>query len=438
MKNKFNGLKSFIILWAGQAVSSLGSSMTSFALIVWAYRQQGTASSITWLAFCSYLPSILFSFLAGTLADKWNKKKIMLTSDFVAAMGTLAVLVLFVSGQLKIWHLYVINTLISFMNAFQHPASIVAVSLLAPKEQYARVSGMQTISSSAITILTPAFATAILSLAGLKAVLMIDLITFGVAFLSLLLFIKIPSIKVTTEKKEPFFKSCLAGLRFLLEHRAIWSLILFMSFINLLAYLTGYGILPAMILARTNDNQAALGMVSSAMGVGTLVGGLLVTLAKPAKKKTSMIFISLALSFLFCDILWCFGRSTVIWIIGAFLGHIPLPFLNASITTVMRTKVPIEMQGRVFSTRDTFQYITIPMGLALGGFLADYIFEPLMAGSSLLQQTMSFFVGSGKGSGMAVIFMITGVLGISSSLLNYRRKVFKELDETDNNHMCCS
>lgn len=158
-----SGLRNFLILWSGQAVSSLGSSMTSFALIIWAYQQQGTVMSVSLLAFCSYLPSILFSFLAGAITDRWDKKKIMLVSDSVAACGTLTVLLLYQTGSLAIWHLYAVNFILGFMNAFQIPASTVAVSLLAPKEQYTRVSGLQNFSNSLVTILTPALATAVLS-----------------------------------------------------------------------------------------------------------------------------------------------------------------------------------------------------------------------------------------------------------------------------------
>ncbi len=153
--HKIKELQSFLILWGSQAVSSFGTAMTNFALIIWAYKQQGTVSSITFLSVCSYLPSILFCFLAGTLADSWNKKKIMLTCDFIAALGTFTVFILYSTDSLRIWHLYVINFILSFMNAFQNPASYVAVSLITPKEHLIRASGMQALSNSLVTIITP-------------------------------------------------------------------------------------------------------------------------------------------------------------------------------------------------------------------------------------------------------------------------------------------
>lgn len=427
--NKLLGLRSFLILWFGQSISTLGSSMSGYALVIWAYEQKGTASSIAWLTACSYLPSVLFCFIAGTLADKWDKKKVMLTSDFIAALGTLTVLCLYSTDNLQIWHLYIINTLISLMNAFQNPASYVAVSLIAPKEQYTRVSGLQAFSNSLINIISPALATALLSFSGLKMILVLDLLTFGIAFSTLLFFIHIPPVSSdNSERKESFLKSCLDGLNFLKEHRALLQIILFFAFINLLAYLTGFGILPALILARTGDNESILGMVSSSVGIGTLVGSVIVTAAKPAKRKTRVIFISLAVSFLLANILWAVGQNAWIWVFAAFAGNLPLPFLGANMTTIMRTKVPTQMQGRVFSTRDTLQFFTRPLGLFLSGILADKVFEPFMQSASPFQQFLSAIVGTGKGSGIAVMFLITGVTGLISSLISLGNPVYKELD----------
>lgn len=412
----FYQFKAFLILWFGQSISALGSAMTNYALIIWAYQQQGTASSITMLSVCSYLPSILFCFLAGTIADRLDKKRIMLISDFIAACGTATVFFLYTMGSLHVWHLYIVNAAISLMNAFQNPASYVAVSLIAPKEHFARVSGLQSFSSALISILTPALATALLTLSGLRTVFLIDLSSFAFAFLTLLFFIRIPKVQQTASQEESFPQRIVSGIRFLHRHDAILRMILFFSFVNLLASMAGNAILPAMILARTGGDNVTLGIVTSAIGLGTLAGSIVVTFLRPARRKTAVIFWSCAVSFLLCDIPWALGRSLVIWVAAAFLGNFPLPFLNANLTTIMRTQVPIDMQGRVFAARDTLQYITIPLGLALGGQLADHVFEPFMASDSPLAVFLAQLVGSGYGSGMAVIFLITGLVGTIASI----------------------
>lgn len=428
--NLFLGLRDFLVLWGSQFVSTLGTAMTNFALIVWVYGQKGTASSITLLSVCSLLPSILFSFIAGTIADRWDKKRTMLVTDSFAVFGTITVLALYLMADLQIWHLYIINFLLSFMNAFQGPASYVATSLLVPKEQYVRVSGLQAFSGSIVTILAPALGSAVLAFGGLEMVLIIDLTTFTVAFSILLLFIKIPTIKRGTEEiQESFLKSCMAGIRFLKEHVALLRIILFFAFINFIAKMGGYGMMPALILSRTNSNQVSLGIVEAAVGIGTLTGSILVTLMKPAKSRVSVIFFACGISFLLGDVGQSLTHTLPLWIAAAFVSNVPMAFLNANLTAVMRTNVPIEMQGRVFSARDTIQYSTIPMGLFLGGVLADYVFEPFMAVESPIQGVLSFLFGMSKGSGIAIMFFIVGIIGCVTSFLCLRNPLYRSLDQ---------
>jgi MFS family permease len=427
--NIFSGLRNFFVLWSSQAVSSLGTAMTNFALIIWVYNQKGTASSITLLTVCSFLPTILFRFIAGTIADRWDKKRIMLLADLAAACGTVTVLVLYSSSALQVWHLYIINFLLSFMNAFQSPASYVATSLLVPKEQYIRVSGLQSFSGSVVMILAPALGSTLLAFGGMRTVLIIDLASFAVAFITLLVFVKIPDVvRDTEEVRESFLKSCMAGIDFLREHPALLRIILFFAFINFFAKIGGDGMMPAFILGRTGGLQKALGMAEAAVALGILVGSVLVTFMKPAKSKVKVIFIGCGLAFLLGDVGQSLTRSLPFWIAAAFASYVPIALLNANLTVVMRTHVPIEMQGRVFSARDTIQNCTIPLGLFLGGVLADHVFEPFMAGTSPVQQALTFVFGTGKGSGIAVMFFIVGVTGCIASFACLKNPIYKSLD----------
>lgn len=425
----FRGLRRFLILWSSQSLSALGSAMTSFALIIWVYQQKGTATSVALLSACTYLPSVLLCFAAGALADRWDKKRMMLVCDLLAALGTVSVALLYCTNSLQIWHLFGINFLISLMNAFQKPASYVATSLLAPKAQYARASGLQSLSGSLISILTPALAAAVLAFGGLEAVLLFDLASFAAAFLTLLFAIELPGIPAADATPSlPFAQSCMEGFQFLREHAALLRLILFFSLINLLAFMGGGGsLLSALILARTGGDQNALGFVMSAVGLGTLVGSILVTLRPVAKSRTRAVFLSCALAFALCDPLLAVGRSASVWVVAAFAGNLPLPSLNANLNTIMRTHVPLSMQGRVFSARDTLQYATVPLGLLIGGIMADRVLEPLLAASLPLQRLLSPLVGNGRGAGLAFMFLVTGLLGCILSLLSLRDPVYDEL-----------
>lgn len=316
------------------------------------------------------------------------------------------------------------------MNAFQSPASYVATSLLVPKEQYLRVSGLQSFSGSIITILAPALGSSLLAFGGMRTVLIVDLVSFAIAFITLLFFIKIPEVvRCTVEVHESFLKSCMEGITFLREHVALFRIILFFAVVNFFAKIGGDGMLSAFILGRTGGDQKALGMAESAVALGILIGSILVTFMKPAKNKVNVIFISCGLTFFFGNLVLSLTPSLPFWTAAAFSSYVPVALLGANLTAVMRVHVPIEMQGRVFSARDTLQNCTIPLGLFLGGILADHVFEPFMANTSPLQQALTIVFGTGKSSGIAVIFFIVGVIGLVISLVALKNPLYQSLNE---------
>lgn len=408
-------LHSFIILWITQALSSLGSAMTNFAVVIWSYQQQGSALTTALLAICSYAPYVLLSIFAGALSDRWNKKITMLVSDSFAALCSILLLILLMTDNLQIWHLYLINTLNGLMNTVQQPASDVAVSLLTPKKHYQKVSGMRSFSNSLVTILTPVAATALLSFTSIKVVILADLITFSLAFVSLLFFIKIPKVKKhSIIKKETVWQSAKSGLYYLKNNRGILNLILFLAVINFTASIFNAA-LPAMILSRANGGEMALGIVNACTGIATMSGSILVTVLPSPKSRVRVICNSLLFSMSTENFILAFGNSTLIWSIGAFLGWIFIPFMSANMDVLFRMKIPIEMQGRVYSARNTLQFFTIPLGYLCGGFLVDYVFEPFMSAQTEGNLWVSLF-GVEKGSGAAMLFFIIGVFGMLSCL----------------------
>ena len=410
--NTVKELKSFLLLWSSQAVSSLGTAMTEYALIVWVYRQEGTALSTALLTLCSFAPTILFRFAAGAIADRWDKKRIMLTADLFAACGTLSVFLLYTFSALRVWHLYLINNLLSFMNAFQEPAAFVATSLLVPKEHYTRVSGLQGFSGAAVSILAPALGAGMLAFGGLKAVLILDLCSFFIAFVVLERFIRIPKIGSTEkQQKEPFKKTCAEGFGFLRQHTVLLRMILFMTCVNFLAKMSNDGLLSPFVLARTGDNQQVLGAVQSFTALGVMAGSVVITWIKPVKNRLRLIGISTALVFS-GNIFQSLSQHPAVWCAAAFGSYAMAAIMNAHMTAFMREQVPPEMQGRVFSAESTLKNGAIPPGLFLGGMLADRVFEPLMVSDSPLQRRLISFFGEGTGAGIAVQFFAMGVLGI--------------------------
>lgn len=411
-KNIIKELRSFLLLWSSQTVSSLGTAMTEFALIVWIYRQAETVTSTTLLALCSFAPTILFRFAAGAIADRLDKRRIMLLTDLFAACGTFSIYLLYSFSALRVWHLYFINVLLSFMNAFQEPAAFVATSLLVPEEHYTRAGGLQGISGAAVSILAPALGAGILASGGLKVVLICDLCSFFVAFIVLQFFIRIPKVEGSEkEQKEPFRKTCTEGFRFLRSHTIMFHLILFMTMVNFLAKMSNDGLLTPFVLARTGNNQQVLGAVQSCVALGVMAGSLIVTWMKPVKNKLKLIGITTA--FVFSgNIFQGLSQHPMIWCATALGSYTMAAIMNAHMTVFIREQTPLEMQGRVFSAESTLKNCAIPLGLFLGGLLADHVFEPFMRSDSTLQRWLIQFFGDSAGAGIAVQFIIAGVLGI--------------------------
>ena len=411
-KNIIKDLRSFLLLWSSQAVSSLGTAMTEYALIVWIYRQAGTASSTTLLTLCSFAPTILFRFAAGAIADRWDKKRIMLLADLFAACGTFSIFLLYSFSALRIWHLYLINVLLSFMNAFQEPAAFVATSFLVPEEHYTRAGGLQGISGAAVSILAPALGAGVLAFGGLKVVLICDLCSFFIAFIVLLLFIRIPKVEVSEkEQTESFQKTCMEGFRFLHSHKVMLHLILFMTVVNFFAKMSNDGLISPFVLARTGNNQQVLGAVQSCVALGIMAGSLIVTWMKPVKNRLKLIGITTA--FVFSgNIFQGLSQHPVIWCAAALGSYAMAAIMNTHMTVFIREQVPLEMQGRVFSAESTLKNCAIPLGLFFGGLLADHVFEPFMKSDSAIQRWLTPFFGGNAGAGIALQFVIAGVLGI--------------------------
>ena len=406
-KKELSELKDFLILWSTQSISQLGSSITAFALTLWLYEKTGSSLSTAALSICSYAPYVMMSIFAGALTDRFDKKKTMLGCDVFAAVCTIVVFVLFRTDSLTVWHLYVLNAVSGFMNTVQQPASEVAMTLIMPEKYYQRTSGLRSLSGSLISILNPLIATALYSFAGLNGVVAVDIGSFIVAFTALLFFIRIPENK--SGKRESVFVLAGEGLRFLKENPLIMSLILFMSGVNLTASAFD-AVLPGYVLPNPRGGTSVLGIVTSCSGVAMIMGSLIVSVLPKPKDRVKVIYLTMLFSLGTENFLLAFSREPVLWCIGQIIGWILVPVMSANLDVILRTAIPVELQGRVYACRNTLQFFTIPIGLFLGGFMVDQVCEPFMRAYGDLSVLKMLF-GTGKGSGAALMMLILGAGG---------------------------
>lgn len=416
-KNELFELRDFLILWSTQSVSQLGSSITAFALTLWLYEKTGSSLSTAALAICSYAPYVLTSIFVGALTDRFDKKKTMLGCDLFAAICTMIVFVLFRTDRLMVWHLYVLNVISGLMNTVQQPASEVAMTLIIPEKHYQKTSGLRSLSGSLISILNPLIATALYSFAGLNGVVAVDIGSFLVAFTALLFFIRIPESR--SGQGEGVLHLAREGLVFLKENPLIMTLILFMSGVNLVASAFDAA-LPGYVLPNPRGGSAVLGIVTSCSGVAMIIGSLMVSALPKPRDRVRVIYLTMLFSLGTENFLLAFSREPVLWCVGQVIGWVLVPVMSANLDVILRTTIPVELQGRVYACRNTLQFFTIPIGLFLGGFMVDHLCEPFMreyGGLSIL----STLFGMGKGSGAALMMFLLGVSGVLICVITGRR-----------------
>ncbi|MBD5466533.1 MAG: MFS transporter, partial [Lachnospiraceae bacterium] len=408
-------------------ISGLGSSMTGFALVLWAYGQSQSAMSVSLMSFCNYVPYVFLSLFVGGFIDKHKKKTIMLVSDSIAAVGSLAILAFLLAGNLAVWNIYIMNVVVGITNAFQQPASAVATGQIVPKEKISNVSGMNSFSHNLIVVFSPMLAAFLFATVGLPVILLIDLASFVFAFCVLLFFIMIPEQFREDTHSSPF-DGIAEGFAFLKKEKGILYIMLTMALINFFSRLTYENILSPMILARSSGDSIALGTVNACMGMGGIAGGIIVSLKKEDRRKAVAIYVSVAFSFLFGDLGMAVGKNVFWWSAAAIAASLPIPFVMANQNTILYRKIPVDMQGRVFAVRNAIQYSTIPIGIILGGYLADYVFEPYMSSGNRLAGMLKTIVGDSAGSGMAAMFLCTGICGFTVSIASCFNREIRKLD----------
>jgi MFS transporter, DHA3 family, macrolide efflux protein len=431
------GLRTCGILCCGQLVSLLGTAMTRFSLLIWAYERTGEATTLALLVCFSFGPYVLISPLAGVLVDRVDRRWVMWFADLGAGLMTAALLTLYATGTLQLWHLYVAEALTGLCEAFQIPAYSAAIAGLVPKEHYARVSGMRSLASSASEVLAPFCAGVLLGWVTLRGIMLIDLATSLVALLTLLV-VRIPRPAVTPEDRamrgSPW-QEVAFGFRYIFQRPGLLGLLLIFVGINLMASFTWFALLGPMVLARSGKSALSLASVKTALGFGGLLGGLVVTVWGGPRRRIHTLLAGAALSFLLSDFLLAVGARTPVWALGAFLGSFLIPFITSADQSIWQTKVAPSVQGRVFSVHGMLRTATIPLGCLLAGPLADHLFEPAMAADGRLAPVFGWLVGTGPGAGMALMFAGTAILGTGMSLSGYLvpavRRVEEELPDHD-------
>ncbi|MFE2865370.1 amino acid adenylation domain-containing protein [Embleya sp. NPDC059259] len=409
-------LATFAKVAGGQFVSMIGTALSTFALGVWVYLQTGSAFDFAMISVAAVLPAVLLLPIAGAVADRVDRRRIMIVTDTVAAAAMLSLGVLLWTDHLHLWHVYVVACVGSVCNAFQRPAYIAAIAQLVPKRYLGQANGLAQLGTGSGDMLAALAGGVLVAAVGLHGVVLFDMATFLIG-VTVLLRVRFPDA-LFEKREEPLLREVVTGWRYIVRRRGLVAMVVFFVVFNYLFAVATVLVTP-MVLA--DGSAVTLGVVTAFGGVGAVLGALVMALwGGTSRRATGMIgFTSVVgLAAVFAG-----SRPEPVFVaVGLFVLWAALMILNSHWMALIQTKVGMELQGRVLATNQMLAMSMMPLGFVTAGPLADKVFEPLLRSDGALADSVGVVLGTGPGRGTGLLLVLVGLaLGVWGLIgLSYR------------------
>lgn len=430
-------MKTFLIVWVGQTVSIVGSAMTHFALALWLFERTGRATSLVLVGVSAGIPRILTSLFAGIIVDRFSRKKLIIVSDLVSGVTTMALLGLLWSGRLEVWHLYLGAFIGGPFTALQRLAYDASISVLVPKSQYVRANSMGWLSGYGSDILAPPLAAALYSATGLSGVMVADLATFLFAVSTIVLLTIPQPAETESAQHEAFSLRGLArqlafGFAYIFNRPALRSLLFIFVLFSFFHDISS-GLYTPMILTRSGNNERVLAAVVATAGVSGVLSSLL-TGWWGAPRQRARLFLLGTISAGLGKTLFGLGRTITAWMPIQFYTSLNFPLKGSAYTAIWREKVEPAAQGRVFAATSILYDIAAYSGYFLAGPLGDLLFEPALAAGGPLVPAFGWLVGTGPGAGFALLFFLAGLGMMFAGVLGFFLTQVRQVEEMVPDH----
>jgi len=427
-----NGMKGLLVIWVGQIVSGIASSITAVALPIWIFSITGSGTAVGLLEFFFFGAYLLFALFAGVLIDRYNRKMMMLVYDFMSLSAMAILLVIQTAGLLQVWHLYLAAVFQGMGFAFQSPSYSAAITTMVPKKQYIRANGLMSLLNDGPEIFGPLLAGGLYMIIGLNGILAVNLLAF-VFSIGALLFVDVPSKPRSREEEisqKKFLKQTVYGIKYILKRPGLLGLQLIFFMGNLFSGIAlSTAALYPMILLRTGNDTEAVGIIQSMGALMAVLGGIFLAAWGGIKRPIHAILLGWIISSLFGLSFLGVGRIFLIWLLGIAINSVFEPVVNVSMDAFLQAKIPPNVQGRVFSASDFLSQATIPLTPLLAGLFGDRIFEPAMKEGGPLAGVFGWMVGIGPGAGFGLLILICAVGGTLIGLSGYLVKDIRNLDK---------
>lgn len=417
-------MKNFYKLWLGELISNIGSGMTAFALSVYVYEKAGSVSYVSLITLLSFMPSIILSPIGGLLADRYDRRLLMIIGDLFSGLGLVYILWSIQAGEKSIVPIFIGITFSSIFTSLLEPSYRATLTDILEEENYAKASGLIQVAGSAKYLISPVIAGIVLSVADIRVILLLDIMTFITTCLMIFLVRKSINSEMKNYKKDSF-KGLLEGSFIIKENRGVYSLVIIMFFVCFFMGFIQILIRP-MILALSSVKTA--GMMESLCAVGLLIGSLWIGIAG-IKKNYSKI---LAVACFFCGIFMSMtGVNENLAIIGisTFLFFSTLPFMNSCADILVRVSIPNELQGRVWGLISLITQMGTVVAYIISGVMADYVFEPMFDKNGTLVENIGIIIGTGKGRGIGFMLILSGMGMLIMAIVIWKNREISEVSE---------
>lgn len=418
-------MKKFLLIWSGELISSIGSGMTAFALSVYVYQTTGSAAYVSLITLLAYLPTMVLSPLGGVLADRYDRRLLMIIGDLFSGLGLAYVLWNIQIGTDSMLPIFIGVTFNAVFVALLEPSFRATITELLTEEEYAKASGLVQIAGNARFLISPALAGILLAVADIRLILLLDIGTFLITVTTVAIVRKSVGKAGRTEKQS-IGRELRLGYAEINKNKGIRTLIILMAFVcffvGILQTLTS-----PMVLAVSDAET--VGFMESLCAVGMLLGSVFIGMLGIKKNYSTVLSVAGIFSGIFIALT---GVNKSIFVTGAgvFLFFLALPFMNTSADVLIRKNIPNEIQGRVWGIISLLSQTGTVLAYALSGVLADYVFEPLLSENGALAGSIGGLIGTGTGRGIGFMLILSGICIIPAAFAIGRSKSIRSLQQS--------
>ncbi len=413
----------FLVLWSGELISAIGSGLTSFGLGVYVFQLTGKASATALITLLAFLPSILLAPFAGVLADRYDRRLMMILGDSLSALGLIFILICMLTGEVRIWQICIGVVISSVFSSLLDPAYKATITDLLTEDQYSKASGLVQVAGSSKYLISPILAGLLLSVSDIKVLLIIDICTIFITVAATVM-VRRGLRSIRTVASGSFRREFAEGWKAVTENKGVLLLVILTS---ILTFFVGFIQLLSTPMLLAFSDVATLGTAETICALGMLFSGILLGFVPLKHNYVKILSVALFITGI-CMVGFGFREDILLICVAGFLFFATLPFANTCIDVLLRKNIENSLQGRAWAMLGMISQLGYVVAYSVSGVLSDYIFVPMFLEGGLLENSIGRLIGTGSGRGIGFLIMIAGVLLSVTAVILYQIKLIRELE----------